>query len=152
MRELHAQRKSRNEIARAIKRSPSTVSKIAAAFKPPLTFDPRRRGRRRHRGTPCRPRRPADRSRPRTARRRRAAARPALGALYLRRVRRQRRHVATGRPRQATIRRSAADHHRQGHRDSAVTQTRPRRGWRGRRAGQEHAWRPRRGSDARGQR
>ncbi|MFJ7337868.1 helix-turn-helix domain-containing protein [Streptomyces sp. NPDC101116] len=36
---LHAQGKSRNDIARAIKRSPSTVSKIAAAFTPPLTFD-----------------------------------------------------------------------------------------------------------------
>ncbi|NIY69781.1 helix-turn-helix domain-containing protein [Streptomyces malaysiensis] len=39
VRELHAQRKSRNEIARAIGRSPSTVSKIAAAFEPPLVFD-----------------------------------------------------------------------------------------------------------------
>ncbi|MFF7234415.1 helix-turn-helix domain-containing protein [Streptomyces sioyaensis] len=39
VRELHAAGKSRNEIARAIKRSPSTVSKIAAAFDPPLTFD-----------------------------------------------------------------------------------------------------------------
>ncbi|MCA1218848.1 helix-turn-helix domain-containing protein [Streptomyces sp. 8L] len=39
VRELHAKGKSRNDIARAIKRSPSTVSKIAAAFDPPLTFD-----------------------------------------------------------------------------------------------------------------
>ncbi|MGX1631249.1 helix-turn-helix domain-containing protein [Streptomyces albidoflavus] len=39
VRELHAQDKSRNEIARAIGRSPSTVSKIAAGFEPPLTFD-----------------------------------------------------------------------------------------------------------------
>ncbi|MET9914277.1 helix-turn-helix domain-containing protein [Streptomyces sp. NPDC006476] len=39
VRELHAQDKSRNEIARALGRSPSTVSKIAAAFEPPLTFD-----------------------------------------------------------------------------------------------------------------
>ncbi|MEU4998260.1 helix-turn-helix domain-containing protein [Streptomyces sp. NPDC021622] len=39
VRELHAQDKSRNEIARALNRSPSTVSKIAAAFEPPLTFD-----------------------------------------------------------------------------------------------------------------
>lgn len=39
VRRLHTQGKSRNEIARAIKRSPSTVSKIAAAFEPPLTFD-----------------------------------------------------------------------------------------------------------------
>lgn len=39
VRRLHAKGKSRNEIARAIKRSPSTVSKIAAAFDPPLTFD-----------------------------------------------------------------------------------------------------------------
>lgn len=36
---LHKQGKSRNDIARAIKRSPSTVSKIAAAFTPPLTFE-----------------------------------------------------------------------------------------------------------------
>ncbi|MFF4177640.1 helix-turn-helix domain-containing protein [Streptomyces sp. NPDC001750] len=36
---LHAKGKSRNDIARAIKRSPSTVSKIAVAFDPPLTFD-----------------------------------------------------------------------------------------------------------------
>ncbi|MFJ8146965.1 helix-turn-helix domain-containing protein [Streptomyces sp. NPDC096048] len=36
---LHADGKSRNDIARAIKRSPSTVSKIAAAFDPPLKFD-----------------------------------------------------------------------------------------------------------------
>ncbi|MFF5582708.1 helix-turn-helix domain-containing protein [Streptomyces hygroscopicus] len=39
VRELHAAGKSRNDIARAIKRSPSTVSKIAAAFEPPLIFD-----------------------------------------------------------------------------------------------------------------
>ncbi|MFD3572815.1 helix-turn-helix domain-containing protein [Streptomyces sp. NPDC058644] len=39
VRELHAAGKSRNDIARAIKRSPSTVSKIAAAFEPPLSFD-----------------------------------------------------------------------------------------------------------------
>ncbi|MEU8989984.1 helix-turn-helix domain-containing protein [Streptomyces sp. NPDC048558] len=39
VRKLHAKGKSRNEIARAIKRSPSTVSKIAAALDPPLTFD-----------------------------------------------------------------------------------------------------------------
>lgn len=39
VRRLHAQGKARNEIARAIKRSPSTVSKIAAGFDPPLTFD-----------------------------------------------------------------------------------------------------------------
>lgn len=39
VRRLHAQGKARNEIARAIKRSPSTVSKIAAAFEPPLTFE-----------------------------------------------------------------------------------------------------------------
>jgi len=39
VRELHAAGKSRNEIARALKRSPSTVSKIAAAFEPPLSFD-----------------------------------------------------------------------------------------------------------------
>jgi hypothetical protein len=39
VRRLHAQGKARNEIARAIKRSPSTVSKIAAACEPPLTFD-----------------------------------------------------------------------------------------------------------------
>jgi hypothetical protein len=39
VRRLHAQGKARNEIARAIKRSPSTVSKIAAAFEPPLSFD-----------------------------------------------------------------------------------------------------------------
>ncbi|MCZ9350732.1 helix-turn-helix domain-containing protein [Streptomyces mutabilis] len=36
---LHAKGTSRNDIARAIKRSPSTVSKIANAFDPPLTFD-----------------------------------------------------------------------------------------------------------------
>ncbi|MFD7121916.1 helix-turn-helix domain-containing protein [Streptomyces sp. NPDC059922] len=39
VRELHAQDKSRNEIAREIGRSPSTVSKIAGQFEPPLTFD-----------------------------------------------------------------------------------------------------------------
>ncbi|GHA20078.1 helix-turn-helix domain-containing protein [Streptomyces echinoruber] len=39
VRELHAAGKSRNEIARELKRSPSTVSKIAAAFEPPLSFD-----------------------------------------------------------------------------------------------------------------
>lgn len=39
VRTLHAQSKSRNEIARIIRRSPSTVSKIAAAFDPPLVFD-----------------------------------------------------------------------------------------------------------------
>lgn len=39
VRELHAQGKSRNQIAKAIGRSPSTVSKIAASFEPPLTFD-----------------------------------------------------------------------------------------------------------------
>ncbi|ATL86685.1 helix-turn-helix domain-containing protein [Streptomyces malaysiensis subsp. malaysiensis] len=39
VRELHAQGKSRNQIARAIGRSPSTVSKIAGSFEPPLTFD-----------------------------------------------------------------------------------------------------------------
>lgn len=39
VRELHAAGRSRNDIARALKRSPSTVSKIAAAFEPPLTFD-----------------------------------------------------------------------------------------------------------------
>jgi hypothetical protein len=39
VRRLHKQGKSRNDIARAIKRSPSTVSKIAAQFTPPLTFE-----------------------------------------------------------------------------------------------------------------
>ena len=39
VRRLHAQGKSRNEIAKTIRRSPSTVSKIAAACDPPLTFD-----------------------------------------------------------------------------------------------------------------
>lgn len=39
VRELHAAGKSRNEIARKLKRSPSTVSKIAGSFEPPLTFD-----------------------------------------------------------------------------------------------------------------
>lgn len=39
VRRLHAQGKSRNDIARAIGRSPSTVSKIAKQFDPPLTFD-----------------------------------------------------------------------------------------------------------------
>lgn len=36
---MHAQGKSWNEIAKTICRSPSTVSKIAAACDPPLTFD-----------------------------------------------------------------------------------------------------------------
>jgi transposase len=39
VRRLHAKGKSRNEIAKTIGRSPSTVSKIAAAFEPPLVFD-----------------------------------------------------------------------------------------------------------------
>ncbi|MEU8721500.1 helix-turn-helix domain-containing protein [Streptomyces antimycoticus] len=39
VRTLHAQGKSRNDIARTLNRSPSTVSKIAAAFDPPLSFD-----------------------------------------------------------------------------------------------------------------
>ncbi|MFM9613903.1 helix-turn-helix domain-containing protein [Streptomyces niveiscabiei] len=39
VRELHAQGKARNEIAREIGRSPSTVSKIAGSFDPPLSFD-----------------------------------------------------------------------------------------------------------------
>ncbi|MFZ3471451.1 helix-turn-helix domain-containing protein [Streptomyces sp. 2.9] len=39
VRRLHAQGMSRNDIARKISRSPSTVSKIAAAIDPPLTFD-----------------------------------------------------------------------------------------------------------------
>ncbi|MFE4203944.1 MULTISPECIES: helix-turn-helix domain-containing protein [Streptomyces] len=39
VRRLHGQGKPRNEIARTIGRSSSTVSKIAAAFDPPLTFD-----------------------------------------------------------------------------------------------------------------
>ncbi|MGW7514795.1 helix-turn-helix domain-containing protein [Streptomyces sp. NPDC054796] len=39
VRRLHAQGKARNVIARKLKRSPSTVSKIAAAFEPPLVFD-----------------------------------------------------------------------------------------------------------------
>ncbi|OII60871.1 helix-turn-helix domain containing protein [Streptomyces sp. CC53] len=39
VRELHAAGKSRNEIARTLKRSPSTVSKIAGSFDPPLSFD-----------------------------------------------------------------------------------------------------------------
>jgi hypothetical protein len=39
VRRLHGQGMSRNDIARKLKRSPSTVSKIAAAFEPPLTFD-----------------------------------------------------------------------------------------------------------------
>ncbi|RDD89078.1 helix-turn-helix domain-containing protein [Streptomyces parvulus] len=39
VRELHAAGKSRNQIARALKRSPSTVSKIAANLDPPLSFD-----------------------------------------------------------------------------------------------------------------
>ncbi|WP_106962511.1 helix-turn-helix domain-containing protein [Streptomyces niveus] len=40
VRELHAQDKSHNETARAIGRSPSTVSKIAGQFEPPLTLAP----------------------------------------------------------------------------------------------------------------
>ena len=36
---LHGKGMSRNDIARAIGRSPSTVSKIAGQFEPPLTFD-----------------------------------------------------------------------------------------------------------------
>ncbi|MGA5354036.1 helix-turn-helix domain-containing protein [Streptomyces thermodiastaticus] len=39
VRTLHAAGKSRNEIARMLRRSPSTVSKIAASFDPPLSFD-----------------------------------------------------------------------------------------------------------------
>ncbi|WP_329148791.1 helix-turn-helix domain-containing protein [Streptomyces sp. NBC_01456] len=39
VRRLHAEGKARNEIARAIGRSPSTVSKIAGQFDPPLTFE-----------------------------------------------------------------------------------------------------------------
>lgn len=39
VRELHAAGTSRNEIARTLSRSPATVSKIAAAFDPPLSFD-----------------------------------------------------------------------------------------------------------------
>ncbi|WP_328361431.1 helix-turn-helix domain-containing protein [Streptomyces sp. NBC_00445] len=39
VRRLHAKGKSRNEIAKTIRRSPSTVSKIAANLDPPLTFD-----------------------------------------------------------------------------------------------------------------
>ncbi|MFI0736426.1 helix-turn-helix domain-containing protein [Streptomyces sp. NPDC021225] len=39
VRELHAAGKSRNDIAREINRSPSTVSKIAGSFDPPLKFD-----------------------------------------------------------------------------------------------------------------
>ncbi|AFU62195.1 helix-turn-helix DNA binding protein [Streptomyces phage SV1] len=39
VRELHAAGKSRNDIARTLDRSPSTVSKIAAQCEPPLTFD-----------------------------------------------------------------------------------------------------------------
>lgn len=39
VRRLHAQGSTRNDIARKINRSPSTVSKIAAACDPPLTFD-----------------------------------------------------------------------------------------------------------------
>lgn len=39
VRRLHAQGKARNEIARTLGRSPSTVSKIAANLDPPLTFD-----------------------------------------------------------------------------------------------------------------
>ncbi|MGW5673949.1 helix-turn-helix domain-containing protein [Streptomyces sp. NPDC003860] len=39
VRELHAAGQSRNQIARALNRSPSTVSKIAAQCDPPLSFD-----------------------------------------------------------------------------------------------------------------
>lgn len=39
VRRLHSQGKGRNEIARAIKRPGSTVSKIAADMDPPLTFE-----------------------------------------------------------------------------------------------------------------
>ncbi|MEU2759380.1 helix-turn-helix domain-containing protein [Streptomyces sp. NPDC007094] len=39
VRELHAAGKSRNAIAREIRRSSSTVSKIAANLDPPLSFD-----------------------------------------------------------------------------------------------------------------
>ncbi|QCX77659.1 hypothetical protein C9F11_20120 [Streptomyces sp. YIM 121038] len=39
VRHLHARGQSRNEIARTIRRSPSTVSKIAAECSPPLTFE-----------------------------------------------------------------------------------------------------------------
>lgn len=39
VRRLHGQGMSRNDIARKISRSPSTVSKIAANLDPPLTFD-----------------------------------------------------------------------------------------------------------------
>ncbi|MFZ3569267.1 helix-turn-helix domain-containing protein [Streptomyces sp. BH034] len=39
VRELHAAGKTRNEIARTLSRSPSTVSKIARECEPPLTFD-----------------------------------------------------------------------------------------------------------------
>ncbi|MCY0942588.1 helix-turn-helix domain-containing protein [Streptomyces antarcticus] len=39
VRRLHAQGMSRNDIARKISRSPSTVSKIAANLDPPLSFD-----------------------------------------------------------------------------------------------------------------
>ncbi|MDJ1136227.1 helix-turn-helix domain-containing protein [Streptomyces iconiensis] len=39
VRRLHAQGKARNEIARKLNRSPSTVSKIAAEAEPPLTFE-----------------------------------------------------------------------------------------------------------------
>lgn len=39
VRRLHSEGKARNEIARTINRSPSTVSKIAANLDPPLTFD-----------------------------------------------------------------------------------------------------------------
>ncbi|WP_411145293.1 helix-turn-helix domain-containing protein [Streptomyces sp. x-80] len=39
VRRLHGRGMARNEIARQMGRSPSTVSKIAAAFEPPLSFD-----------------------------------------------------------------------------------------------------------------
>lgn len=38
VRELHAEGKGRNEIAELLQRSGRTISKIAAAFEPPLTF------------------------------------------------------------------------------------------------------------------
>ncbi|MFE4609658.1 helix-turn-helix domain-containing protein [Streptomyces niveus] len=51
VRELHAQDKNHNETARAIGRPPSTVSKIAGRFEPPLTFDRAPRLRPQPRGT-----------------------------------------------------------------------------------------------------
>lgn len=39
VREMHAQDKSHNETASTIGRPPSTVSKIAGQFEPPLTFE-----------------------------------------------------------------------------------------------------------------